>query len=406
MVGEREVSQSGSLNRAPVFSSAASPSPTPSLASTSTPAQQPGLAKRYQRTKRILALARGVLSSALALGIVWTGLSLRLEHLAHSVTQHPYGVLIGFLILFGVIEATVSFPLRFASGYVLEHRYRLSNQRFSAWLWESLKGSLVGTAIGLPIVLGLYASLEMAGPLWWIPVGGIVFVGSVVLARVAPTVIFPLFYRFEPIGDRPLKDRLKALGEQVGVDIDGVFVFNMSKTTKKANAAFTGMGRSKRIILGDTLLANFTDEEIETVFAHELGHLRMHHLWVMLLVGFVTTFVGLAACAWAYDGLLPWFNLPDRTSIAGLPLLGLLLSVYSLVTAPITNTLSRAHELAADRYAVRLTNRPDAFVRALKKLAQVNLAELQPPKVIEFLFHSHPSLGRRIQAIEGGFAQP
>jgi len=351
-------------------------------------------------------LVRAILGAALTLTLVSTGLSKALENVASTVSANSYVTLIGFLLLFGILEGLVTFPVRFLSAFALEHRFRLSNQSLGAWLWESLKGSLVGAAIGLPLALGFYASLTMVGSLWWVPVGGLVFLISVVLARIAPTLIFPLFYRFEAVHDTRLRDRLLALGEKVGVSIEGVFVFNMSKTTKKANAAFTGIGRSKRIILGDTLVANFTDEEIETVFAHELGHYKLRHLWVMLLVGFLSTFVGLAACAWAYDALLPVFGFAGRTSIAGLPLLGLLLSAYSLATLPLTNMLSRAHERAADRYAVRLTDRPHAFVHALRKLAFLNLAELEPPRLIEFLFHSHPSLQRRIQAVEGSMLNP
>lgn len=406
MVDEREVSQRGPLGRKSAVAFTASPSPTPSVAPPSDAVQRQPTARRYHSQKRVLSLIRAILGAALTLALVSTGLSKALENVASAVSANSYVTLIGFLLLFGILEGLVTFPVRFLSAFVLEHRFRLSNQSLGAWLWESLKGSLVGAAIGLPLALGFYASLAKFGSLWWAPVGGLVFLVSVVLARIAPTLIFPLFYRFEPVKDTRLRDRLLALGEKAGVSIEGVFVFNMSKTTKKANAAFMGIGRSKRIILGDTLVANFTDEEIETVFAHELGHYKLRHLWIMLLVGFLNTFLGLAACAWAYDALLPIFGFAGRTSIAGLPLLGLLLSAYSLATLPLTNMLSRAHERAADRYAVRLTDRPHAFVHALRKLALVNLAELDPPRLIEFLFHSHPSLQRRIQAVEGSIANP
>lgn len=349
---------------------------------------------------------RAVVGTGFILLLLATGYSLALEDLLRKFSDNSFLVLIGFLLLFGTLESLVTFPVRFFSGYVLEHRYRLSNQSLGSWFWEVLKGSLVGAAIGLPLVFGVYGSLVAFDALWWIPVGMLVFLVSVLLARIAPTVIFPLFYKFEPVTDPALRQRLTALARRVGVPIEGVFVFNMSKTTKKANAAFTGVGRSKRIILGDTLVQNFTDEEIETVFAHELGHYKLHHVQVMLVVGFLSTFVGLAASAAAYDSLLPWFGLSDRTVIAGLPLLGLLLSAYSLVTSPLMNMLSRSHERSADGYAVRLTEQPHAFVRALKKLALVNLAEIQPPPLIEWLFHSHPSLARRIHAIERRIKDP
>ena len=406
MVGERVVSQSGPLDRTPAVVSTASPSPSPNAPPTLDAIHDAPVARRYHWWKRLLLLGRALLGAAFTLVVLATGFSTSLEAVAGRVSESDYIVLLVFLVLFGALESVLTFPLRIFSSYVLEHRYRLSNQTFGAWLWESLKGALVGAGVGIPLVLGLYGSLKVFGRFWWGPVGGLAFLISVVLARIAPTLIFPLFYRFEPVSVKGLRERLTALCERVGMPIQGVFVFNMSKTTKKANAAFTGIGRSKRIILADTLVANFTDEEIETVFAHELGHSRLGHLRVLLLVGFLSTFVGLAACGAAFDALLPLFGFSDRTTIAGLPLLGLLLSVYSVVTSPLVNLLSRSQERAADRYAVRLTGRAQAFVNALRKLASVNLAEMQPPRLIEVLFHSHPSLERRIQFIEQSVPVP
>jgi STE24 endopeptidase len=403
MVDEREVSRRGHRDRDPAVVFADLPSLPPNAPSANSDRTEP-LARRYHTRRRSLSLAQAILGVAFTLVVLSTGFSVTLEELARQISDNDYVVLIGFVLLFGLLESMVTFPLRVMSGYILEHRYRLSNQRIGQWMWERLKGSLVGALIGLPLVLGLYVSLRMLGHLWWIPVGILAFLISVLLARLAPTLIFPLFYKFSPVEDSVLRERLIALCRRVGIPIEGVYVFNMSKTTKKANAAFTGIGRAKRIILGDTLVANFSDEEIETVFAHELGHYELRHIRVMLLVGFLSTFLGLAATSVAFDASFPWFGFSERTTIAGLPLLGLWLAAYSLIMTPLTNILSRSHERAADRYAVNLTQHPETFVNALKKLAYVNLAELQPPRVIEFLFHSHPSLASRIRTIEGGGA--
>ena len=406
MVGERVVSQSGPSDRAPAVVSTASPSPTRNAIPPSLLSHDDAAVRHYHTWKRILSLARALAGAAFTLAMVATGYSSALEGLVRRISDNDYGVLLGFLLLFGALESLLTFPLRMGLAYSLEHRYGLSNQTFRAWLWESLKGALVGAAVGIPLVLALYGSLKTFGGLWWLPIGGLVFVVSVLFARLAPTLIFPLFYTFKPLDDVSLRDRLTALVDRVGVPIKGVYVFDMSKTTKKANAAFAGIGRARRIVLADTLIANFTDEEIETVFAHELGHSTLGHLRVLLLAGFLSTFVSLAVCAVAFDALLPFFGFPDRTSIAGLPLLGLLLSMTSVVTSPLVNLLSRSQERAADRYALRLTGRPQAFVNALTKLASVNLAEMRPPRLIEILFHSHPSLEHRIQSIERSIQVP
>ncbi|MBI3579596.1 MAG: M48 family metalloprotease, partial [Ignavibacteriales bacterium] len=196
------------------------------------------------------------------------------------------------------------------------------------------------------------------------------------------------------------KNKILALCKKVGMSVQGVFVFDMSKNTKKANAAFTGVGKSKRIILGDTLVANFTDDEIETIFAHELGHYKLKHIWVMMIVGTVSSFLGLYLTAVLYQTSLSWFGFSSIEQIAALPLLGLWLGLYSLITSPLSNMLSRAHERAADRFAIRTSNNKQAFMNALRKLAVVNLADTAPHPLIEFLFHSHPSIEKRIRAVE------
>lgn len=405
MVGERVVSQSGPSDRTPAVVSTASPSP-PRNATPLPALSDDAAVRKYHRWKRVLSLGRALAGATFSLAMVATGYSLALEGLARSTSDNDSVVLLAFLLLFVALESLLTLPLRMASGYWLEHRYRLSNQTFRGWLWESFKGALVGAAVGIPLVLALYGSLKAFGGLWWLPLGGLVFGVSVLLVRIAPTLIFPLFYTFKPLNDAGLRERLMALCDRVGVPITGVYVFNMSKTTKKANAAFTGIGRAKRIVLADTLVANFTDEEIETVFAHELGHWMLGHLQVLLLAGFLSTFFSLAVCAAAFDALLPHFGFAGRTTIAGLPLLGLLLSITSLVTSPLVNALSRSQERAADRYAIRVTRSPQAFVNALTKLAFVNLAEMRPPRLIEILFHSHPSLERRIRSIERSIQVP
>jgi STE24 endopeptidase len=266
-------------------------------------------------------------------------------------------------------------------------------------MWEGLKGFLVSIPISVPLLLALFFCLKSFGSMWWLPVGSVLFFLSVVLARLAPVLIFPLFYTFKPLPDGELKSTILRLCQSVGMSVEGVYVFDMSKNTKKANAAFTGIGKSKRILLGDTLVANFRDDEIETVFAHELGHYKLRHLWTMLAVGTVSSFLGLYLTAKAYELSLPWFGFASLDQLAALPLLALWLGVYSLLASPLSNAISRSHERAADRYAITLTNNGEAFANALHKLARINLADVSPHPVIEFLFHSHPSIEKRVRAL-------
>ncbi|HEY4613497.1 MAG TPA: M48 family metallopeptidase [Bacteroidota bacterium] len=365
------------------------------------PQQDAARAKEYSRIKIWLGLAGTALFYAITLVVLVSGFSATIEGFARGFASNEYLALLFFVAAFGVVESVVSFPLKYYSSFHLEHKYNLSNQTFLQWVWEGLKGMMVGIPIGVPILLAFFYCLKNYQELWWLPVGGVLFLFSVVLARLAPTLIFPLFYKFNPIEDGALKAKIIALCERVGMKVEGVFVFNLSKNTKKANAAFTGIGKSKRIILGDTLVANFTDEEIETVFAHELGHYKLKHIWTMMAVGTVSSFLGLYLTAELYATSLSWFGFSSIDQIAALPLLTLWLGVYSLVTMPLSNALSRVHERQADRYAIEVTSNTEAFSNALKKLAKTNLADTAPHPLIEFLFYSHPSIEKRVRFVEG-----
>jgi len=363
------------------------------------PKSSRNLPKEYSRQKLILGLSQSILFFLFALAVLLTGISVDFERMAFEVSAHPYGALLVFALIFGISEGLLTIPLRWYSGYALEHRYGLSNQSIGRWMWESLKGSVVSMILAVPVLLALYYALRTFGSLWWFPLGVALFFFSVLLSRIAPVLIFPLFYKFKPLQEGELKVRILELARKVGMRVEGVFVFDMSKNTKKANAAFTGIGKSKRIILGDTLVSNFTDDEIETIFAHELGHFKLRHIWIMMATGMVTVFLGLAIAAQVYDASLGWFGFNSIDRIAALPLLGIWLGIYSLVTSPLSNIFSRAMERSADAFAIRLTSNAEAFVSALQKLAKVNLADPNPHPVVEFLFHSHPSIQKRIEII-------
>ncbi|HTY38066.1 MAG TPA: M48 family metallopeptidase [Bacteroidota bacterium] len=356
-------------------------------------------ARRYAKVKLRLSLVSTALYFVLSLVLLAAGVTRYVEGFVRAYVGNDYAALFGFAAILGLVEMVLSLPLTYYSGFHLEHKYKLSNQTFRGWIWEGTKGLLVSLPIVAPLMMAFYFCLKEFGSLWWLPVGSLLFIVSVILARLAPVLIFPLFYKFQPLQDGALKTKILELAKTTGMSVQGIFVFDMSKNTKKANAAFTGIGKSKRIILGDTLVANFTDEEIESVFAHELGHYKLRHIVIMMALGTISSFLGLYLTAVMYSLSLSWFGFGSVEQIAALPLLMLWLGVYSLVTSPLTNAVSRAHEFAADNFAVRLTRNPDALSNALRKLASINLAELSPPPLVELLFHSHPSIEKRIQAI-------
>lgn len=223
---------------------------------------------------------------------------------------------------------------------------------------------------------------------------------SVLLAQIAPVLIFPIFYKFKPIENETIKNRILNLCEKVEFKVKGVFCFDLSKTTKKANAAFTGMGKTKRIIIGDTLLSSFTDDEVETVFAHELGHYKKGHIKKTITFSIFSTIIGLFIISVIYNKVIVVFGFNSVSQISALPLLAIISGILGFLTLPLGSLLSRKYEFEADRFAISTTGNLDAFKSSMEKLAFQNLADEEPNKFVEFWFHSHPSIKRRIEAAE------
>ena len=360
-------------------------------------------AKAYNRIKLTAGLASSLFSFALLVTLVATSAGRSIAGWCSSVFPNPYGALLLFACSLGILRSGITLPLAWFSGFHLEHRFALSNQTAGEWAWERIKGFSLGAPLAGGVFCFLYFCLGRFGALWWLPVGTILTLISVVLVRIAPVLIMPLFYRFTPIADGTLKERIVHLCETAGVHVEGIFSFNLSKNTRKANAAFTGIGRSRRIILGDTLVSNFSEEEIETVFAHELGHYRFSHIRTGIIIGTVSTFAGLYLAARLYEWSVAAFHYSAMTDLAALPLLAIWLSLFGLLTSPLGNMISRYHERQADSYAVRTTGKHDAFVAALRKLADMNLADPEPHPLVEFMFYSHPPIMKRIRALEHGY---
>ena len=365
--------------------------------------KQPDKAKKYNRIKIIFSLIElGILLSLLLI-LVFSGLSLKIRDFALSFNDNPYIQFFIYILIIGVLELIIFTPLSFYTEFMLEHKYSLSNQTFIEWLWESLKSLVVSLILFLPLIFLLYYFLRNLGDFWWVAVGMMVFIFTVVLSEIAPLIIFPLFYKFKPIEDLEIKAKLTEMCEKVGLKIVGVFSFNISKNTKKANAGFTGLGKSKRIILGDNLLNNFTVDEVRSVFAHELGHYHHSHIWKLILSGAISTFVSLFIASVLYKNSLNFFGFKGIDDIAAIPLLFLFLFLYGLITMPLSNAISRRFERTADRYALETMGGKKEFLSSMLKLKDINLADWEPNPIVEFFFYSHPSIKKRMKMAEGIF---
>jgi STE24 endopeptidase len=364
-------------------------------------------ATRYHRLRRRAAVASTIVAALVLLLLTVTGLSAMMRNAAVALVGRSWGLTtIAYVIALVVVTEVAELPLSFYQGVTLERRYELSVEPTARWWIDRLKGLGVGlvlAVLGALIVRGLLLAMPAH---WWIAAAAAFTLLLVVFAQLAPVLLMPVFYTFTPL-DRPeLVSRLMALAARAGTRVLGVFEWRLGDRTRKANAALTGIGRTRRILISDTLLAAHSDDEIEVILAHELAHHVHHDIWSGLAVETVLVTIGFYLADRVLAAFSGSFGLQGKSDAAALPLLVLTAGAVSLAFVPLVNALSRAHERRADRYALEMTGRADAFVSAMKRLASQNLAEEQPSRLVELLFHTHPSTGARIAAAHAWAAKP
>ncbi len=298
----------------------------------------------------------------------------------------------------------VSFPLSFYSGYTLEHKFQLSRQSVGRWFWRYLLQNMLAVAFGLAVVMGLFAIIWWTGHWWWLVAAGATFVVTVLLGQLVPVLILPLFYKIERLEDQALADRLQRLTRGTTLTLNGIFRMRMSSETVKANAMLAGLGRTRRVILGDTLLDQFTPDEIEVVFAHEVGHHVYRHIVKTILLGLFYSTTSFYLCdrvvvAWAsafeWRGAAAAFDYAHMPVYA-LPLMLFVISLFSLLLSPLRHAISRRFERSCDEYALRRTGNPVAYRGAFTKLARLNKADPDPHPLEVWLLHDHPPVAARL----------
>lgn len=365
-----------------------------------TPADTPE-ARRYNRIKRWLGIADFLLGLILLTVLLATGWNGTLRDVAYRTSSQTYGLAVFlYVVMLMIIGKLLGLGLDYY-GFRLEHRFNLSNQKLRAWLWDETKGFLVGLLLASIVVELLYFIIRAAPQYWWL-IAWAAFLGLfVLLAQLAPVILFPIFYKFEPLQDETLKSRLVRLSERAGTRVRGVYKWNLSEKSKKANAALTGLGNTRRIILADTLLDHYSPDEIEAVLAHELGHHVHKHIFKSIVVQAGITLAGFWAANWILHYTMErWHMFETLSDFANLPLLVLVSTILSFLLLPAINAFSRYNERQADRYAFQSIASVEPFISSMNKLAEQNLAERSPSKWIEWFFHSHPAISRRVAAAE------
>jgi STE24 endopeptidase len=355
-------------------------------------------AKRYARINRRLMLLDLFIGLAYILAWLVSSWSQSLRDMLSGWIDQDWLVVAGYALVLSGIYYFINLPLSYYSGFVLPHRFGLSNQTFSGWVSDQVKGILTGGVVGLLVLQAIYLVLRVYPETWWLWAAGFLLLFSVLLANLAPVLLMPIFYKFKPLEEENagLAERLVRLSEQAGARVKGVYQFDMSRRTKAANAALTGLGNTRRILLGDTLLEEFNDDEIETVLAHELGHHVHGDIPLGIVFESVITLGGLYLASLALDWGVSYFGFQGVWDIAALPLFLLVLGAYGLVTMPLGNAFSRWRERRADAYAIEATGNGQAYASALARLADQNLADADPEPWVEFLLQSHPALSKRI----------
>jgi STE24 endopeptidase len=333
------------------------------------------------------------------LGLVLSGSSNSIRTSVESVVGTGLvPVVVAYVLTIATLSELLHLPFAFYQGVILERRYGLSRETTGRWLADHIKAAAIVlaclTAAGLIVTMLLRSTPTH----WWIFASIGVAAMLVLLARFAPVLLLPLFYDMRPLEREELRAKLIALAAKAGTPVLGVFEWRLGDRTTRANAALVGIGRTRRILVSDTLLDAHSDQEIETVFAHELAHHVYGDIWSALALEAALITLGCYAADYVLATFVVSVGLDGKADIAGLPLVVLAGGAVSLVLRPLTNALSRAHERRADRYALETTRNSAAFISAMKRLAATNRAEERPSRFVELLFHTHPTTAARIEA--------
>jgi STE24 endopeptidase len=359
---------------------------------------------RYHRLRRRAALVSMAAGAAALAVLCVTPASRGLAAWASGLTAPlvwPLGRLGAIALFTGILALgweALSFPFVFYRSFLLDRKYGLSSEPLATWLGDHVKALALGLALTLASAAAVYTTLWLS-PAWWWALATALFVGlAVIISRVAPVWLMPIFYRFRPLDREALRERLLTISTRAGVPVLGAFEWGLGEKTSRANAALVGVGRTRRILVSDTLLKDYSDDEIEVILGHELAHHVHHDIWTALALEAGIVAAALLGAHLAVTLASAALDLHGPADLAALPVMILAGGAVSLLLSPLSNAWSRHNERRADRFALRLTARPAAFVSAMKRLGQQNLAEERPSRLVFWFFHTHPTMDERIAA--------
>ncbi|NLX05199.1 MAG: M48 family metallopeptidase [Phycisphaerae bacterium] len=348
-------------------------------------------AKAYQQSQLQLGVLEEVCTILFL--VVWVYLAAVVVDRLGLNNRYALLLVFGAILYFSYQAAL--FVLDYLGGYRLEHRYDLSTESLGQWLWRHTKAVVLwGVLLGV-LVAGLYTAVWYV-PYWafWSWLAWMLL--TVLLAQVFPVVILPLFYPSERLEDESLLERFRQLSEGTGISVEGVYRLELSKTTRKGNAMLAGLGRTRRVLLGDTILDKLGPEELDVVYTHELGHHVRRHFPKLLVVHALASGMLFALLYVLLDGFAGASGQAVAESIVRLPVVALVMSLFSFLLRPGLNAISRHFERQSDRYALERTGSAEPFIRAFDALAEQNLADPSPSRWVVIFYYDHPPIHERV----------
>jgi STE24 endopeptidase len=353
-------------------------------------------AKKYSSIKYTLAIIGYFY--ILVLLLLFQGLRLS-QILANSLCKFisvNYLIIPAYLLIVYVLYYFLVFPLNFYGSFILEHKFCLSNQKIQDWFKDQIKAGIISYIIALIMISVFYYILKHYIHTWWLIVSCFWIFFSLIFAKVTPIVIIPLFFKYKPLTDTALRVRIINLAERMKIKILDVFEIDFSKKTAKANAAFVGVGKTKRVILADTLRGKYSYDEIEVILAHEFAHYKLKHLLKLILLNSMAIIITLLIIFKTSSYTLSLFGISKLSDIAALPIVLIYFVILGIIMQPFENYLSRRLERNADIIALKVTGLKEAFISMMEKLASQNLADRNPHPLIKFFFFDHPPVDERI----------
>ena len=353
-------------------------------------------AKKYSAIKTRIFVADLVLTVVL-LAVFQLFLSRPVSRMALDIHSNFYIACFLFACAFLFFMYVASFPLQLIGSFFVERRFGLSKQDMGAWLTDEAKSAALSFALSIGCIQAFYLVLRNFPTAWWVIAAAAWIFFTVVLARFLPVLIIPIFFKYSPIEDHPLRERIMALAKKAEVRLTDVCKIDFSRKTSKANAALVGLGKTRKVILADTLIDGFSPEEVEAVVAHEFGHFKYKHMWQLLGFSAVMTMAGFFILSLIAGKIVVMTGASGLSDLYLFPVLVFLMGAFGIILLPAQNFFSRVLERQADRFALDITKEPGEFISVMEKLASMNLADVAPSRLKKFFLYNHPPINERIR---------